>query len=326
MTLYQFKIFSAIAKHGSVTKAALDLRMSQPALTHQMKLLQMSYGAALYVRQPFGIALTPAGERLLVGIGPILELVGQLRVQSAPGAASKLEREVLRVGGIESVSAILLPTVLARFRAQHPQVALEFRTRTSDQLERMILSGAMDLAVTARPAVSVDLHCQPVRRERVALFVLPRHRLAIRKKLQISDVVAEPLIARGGRGGGGVTGRAMQQLRELAGEVRVGMYCDGPTEIKAAVAEGMGVGLIFEEALKAEVAAGRFKILKIGGVELEGESYVVFSKSRPLGQWTEKFHDMLLDTRDHLASDGQSRRADRLVATFHENGPALATV
>jgi DNA-binding transcriptional LysR family regulator len=293
MTLYQFTIFSAIAKRGNLTKAALDLRMSQPALTHQMKLLQESYGASLYVRTPFGIALTPAGERLLVGIGPIMDLVGKLRSRAAPAVMRKAGQEVLRVGGIESASVLLLPTVLAQFRAGHAHVALEFRTRTSDILERMVLSDSMDLAVTARHVVSSDLQCQPLRKERVALFVPARHRLANRKNLQISDVVAEPLILRGGRGGGGVTDRALQQLRDRASGISVAMYCDGPTEIKAAVAQGMGVGMVFEEALKTEVAAGKFKILKIRGLMLEGESYVVYSKSRPLGPWAQEFLEML---------------------------------
>ena len=324
MTLYQFKIFSAIAKRGNLTRAALDLGMSQPALTHQMKLLQESYGEALYVRTYVGITLTPAGERLLVGIGPILELVGKLRPCPAPIMMRKVGREVLRVGGIESASTVLLPTVLARFRARHPHVALEFRTRTSDHLERKVLNASMDLAVTARRAVSVDLQCEPLRRESVALFVPAGHRLAHRHRLQIADVLAEPLILRGGRGGGGVTDRALQQLREPASEIRVGMYCDGPTEIKAAVAQGMGVGMVFEEALRAEVAAGKFKILRIRGLELEGESYLIYSKSRPLGPWTQEFLDMLRDERDGVAANGHSRRSNRSMAALSSNRLAIA--
>ena len=107
---------------------------------------------------------------------------------------------MLRVGGVESASAHLLPAVLAQFRAGHPDVALEFRTRTSDILERMVLNASMDLAVTARQAVSVDLQCESLRRERVALFVSARHRLANSKNLQITEVLAEPLSNQRARG------------------------------------------------------------------------------------------------------------------------------
>jgi DNA-binding transcriptional LysR family regulator len=310
MTLYQFKIFDLIAKYGSLTKAAFDLRISQPALTHQMKQLRESYGATLYVKTLGGIVLTPAGERLLVGIGPILESVGKLRLHPTP--ARTRSREVLRIGGIESASVHLLPAVLARFRTRHPDVALEFRTRNSDHLERMVLSGSMDLAVTARRPAAADLNCEPLRRERVALFVPANHRLAKRKKLQLRDVVEEPLIMRGGR----ITDRAFQQMRDQVANLRIGMYCDGPAAIKAAVAQGMGVGMMFEEGLKAEVSMGRFKILEIHGLELEGESYIISTKSSPMDRWMEEFLQMVRDERDRLARSRSFRVNRRLSDRF----------
>ena len=293
MTLHQFKIFSTIAKRGNLTRAALELRMSQPALTHQMKLLQERYGEVLYVRTFGGIVLTRAGERLLMGIGPILEMVGKLRSGPTSLNADIIDRNVLRVGGVESASAILLPTLLARFRERHPQIVLVFRTRTSEQLERIVLGGSMDLAVTARRPVSVDLECELLRKERVVLFVPAGHRLAKRNRLELTEVLAEPLILRGGRDGGGVTDHALHQLRDLTSSIRVGMYCDGPTAIKAAVAQGMGVGMVFEESLKAEVAAGKFKILNVRGLELAGQSYIVYSKRRPLSPSTREFLALL---------------------------------
>ena len=57
MTLHPFTIISAIAKRGNLTDAALDLRKSHPALTHQMKLLQESYGTALYAEDPRALIL-----------------------------------------------------------------------------------------------------------------------------------------------------------------------------------------------------------------------------------------------------------------------------
>ena len=303
MTLYQFKLFLVIAKCGSLTKAALEMRMSQPALTHQMKLLQESYGEALYIRTLHGIVLTPAGERFLCGIEPILELVGKLRSAPAPAPMRKVKQNVLRVGGTEAASIILLPNLLARFHAQHPQITLEFRTRTSEHLERMVANGSMDVAVTARRPVSPELEYEPLRTEKIALFVAAGHRLAGRRQLQIADVVAEPLIVRGGRNGGGVTDHALVQLRERASNIKIGMYCDGPTAIKAAVAQGMGVGMVFEESLKPEVAAGRFKILNIRDLCLEGESYIIFAKRAPLGQWTEGFLRILRRERDRLISN-----------------------
>lgn len=291
MTLHQFRIFAAIAKSGNLTKAALELRTSQPAISHQMRLLEELRGTKLYLRTAYGIELTDAGRMLLVRIAPILDLVAQLK--DIPSAEPRVSREALRIGGIESASAHLLPAVLARFKARFPNVALEFRTRTSDHLERMVLGGSMDLAVTGRDAVSADLTCEPLRSEKVALFVPAQHRLAKNKNLRLADVLVEPFILRGGRGGAGVTDGALKRLREQGLEIKVAMYCDGPTAIKAAVAQGMGVGMVFEESLKAEVAAGKFKILKLRGLELQGQSYIVYSMRRPLWPLAQEFLELL---------------------------------
>jgi DNA-binding transcriptional LysR family regulator len=294
MTLQQFRIFTAIAKSGNLTKAALELRTSQPAIWHQIKLLEEARGAKLYLRTARGIELTDAGLILLGKIAPILDLVAKLKDdQGNPSTQSRVSREVLRIGGIESASAHLVPVVLAHFKACFPNVALEFRTRTSDQLERMVLGGSMDLAVTGRAAVSADLRCEPLRVEKVALFVPADHRLAKIKKLHRADVLVEPFILRGGRGGTAVTDRALQRLREQGLEIKVAMYCDGPMAIKAAVAQGMGVGMVFEESLKAEIAAGKFKILNVPGLELVGESYIIYPQSRPISPLAQEFLALL---------------------------------
>jgi hypothetical protein len=76
----------------------------------------------------------------------------------------------------------------------------------------------------------------------------------------------------------------------------------------------MGVGMVFEESLKAEVAAGKFKILKVRGVELEGESYVVYSRGRPLGPWAQEFLEMLGRAAKSHRVAGDSIRDSRLHA------------
>ena len=293
MTLHQFRIFSAIAKCGNLTKAALELRVSQPAISHQLRLLQKWYGTALYARTPVGVELTDAGRKLLGGILPILAQVAELETGAHASPPPNGAREVLRIGVIESVSAHLLPAVLAQFQRRYPAVELRFRSQTSERLEAAVLSAAVNLAVTGRFAPSADLVSEPLRREPVALFVPANHRLAKQARLKLSDLVSEPLIVRGGIGGFGVTDGALRQLREGGLKLKIGMQCDGPSAIKAAVRQRMGVGIVFQDSLKAEVAAGEFKILKFHGLDLAGESFVVYSKKRPLSHLAQEFLALL---------------------------------
>ena len=293
MKLDQFTFFAAVAKHLNLTKASAELRVSQPWISQQLKQLEDHYGTKLYRRLSKGVEITDAGRLLLRNITPILEQVAMLEHGFKTSAAPKIALEVLRVGGIDSASAHLLPAVLAQFKRRHARMELDFRTRTSEHLERLVLNLALDLAVTGREALSAALVCEPLRQERVALFVPANHPLAKRARLRLADVLAEPLIVRGGRGGSGVTDRALQQLREQGLEIRIGLHCDGPTAIKAAVRQKMGVGVVFEESLKAEVAAGEFKILNLCGLELMGESFIIYSKTRPFSPLAQEFLDLL---------------------------------
>jgi DNA-binding transcriptional LysR family regulator len=315
ITLNQFWFFAAVAKHLNVTKASEELHVSQPSISFQLKQLEEHYGSKLYRRLSKGVEITEAGWLFLRNITPILEQVAKLEGGFKP-PAPKSAREILRVGGTYSASAELLPSLLADFRHRHPTAELEMRTRTSDELERMLLNSGLDLAVTVRAVRSAELTCESLRHEKVAMFVRADHRLAKTNNLKPADVLVEPLITRGGRGASGVVDKALNQIRDQGLEFKVAMYCDGPTEIKAAVRQKMGVGIVFEDALKAEIASGEFTILQVCGLELEGESFIVYSKKRPSSPLAQEFLELLRCARSTKISkldstDSRARSSTR---------------
>jgi len=328
LTLNQFSSFAAVAKHLSLTKASLELRVSQPSITQQLKQLEDHHGTQLYRRLSKGIEITEAGQLFLRKIMPILEQVAML--EGGFKLPAKSDREILRVGGTDNASAELLPSLLAGFRHVHPTAELEMRTRTSDHLERMVSSSVLDLAVTVREARSADLACEPLRREKIAMFVPSNHRLAHKSRLQLSDVFAEPLIIRGGKGGSGVFDKAMQRIRDRELDLKIAMYCDGPTEIKAAVRKNMGVGMVYEDAIKSEVASGELKILKVPGIELEGESSIIYSKKRKLSSLALEFLELLRSARTSQIAKSRSNSSKRSTASLfnvgaHSNSSSRST-
>jgi LysR family transcriptional regulator, transcriptional activator of the cysJI operon len=321
ITLNQFWFFAAVAKHLNVTKASEELRVSQPSISQQLRQLEEHYGSKLYRRLSKGVEITEAGWLFLRNITPILEQVAKLEGGFKP-PAPKSAREILRVGGTYSASAELLPFLLADFRHRHPTAELEMRTRTSDELERMVLNSGLDLTVTVRAVRSAELACESLRHEKVAMFVRSDHRLAKTNNLKPADVLVEPLITRGGGGASGVVDKALNQIRDEGLEFKVAMYCDGPTEIKAAVRRKMGVGIVFEDALKAEIASGEFTILQVCGLELEGESFIVYSKKRPLSPLAQEFLELLRCARSTKISKLDSTTG-REVLSNRRSGPPL---
>jgi DNA-binding transcriptional LysR family regulator len=297
MTLQQFRVLDAIATSGNLSRAALELSTSQPALSHQLKLLQLSYGAKLYSRTPAGIVLTDAGERLLAGIRPILKSVDKLKKGSVPVIERKFASMVLRTGGTFSACAVLLPTLLARLQLLHHEARFECRTSTSEQLERSVINRKMDVAVTARAATSRELACEPLRSERIVAFVPSGHPLARKKSLTGPELFNETLIIRGGTGISGTTEKALRRFRTQGSEIKIGLRCDDPMAIRAAVRQKMGVGVAFEETIKADAEGGEFKILKVRGLELAGASFIVYSKQRQLSPIAQEFLELLRASR-----------------------------
>src|ERR1051326_3001413 len=111
MTLQQLRLFSAIAKHGNVTKAARELRVSQPAVTYQLKLFQEEFGR-LYDRTAQGIRLTTPGRLLLRDADDVLSradgMTAKFGVAKARGG-----RALLVIGGSNGPGASLLPMAAA---------------------------------------------------------------------------------------------------------------------------------------------------------------------------------------------------------------------
>jgi LysR family transcriptional regulator, low CO2-responsive transcriptional regulator len=296
MTLNQFSSFAAVAKHLSMTKASAELRVSQPSLSLQLKQLESQHGAKLYRRLSKGIEVTEAGQLFLRTIMPILEQVAKLEGGFKPPKA-KATRELLRAGGTFSACAILLPALLARLQQRYPRAEFECRTKTSDQLERLVINSAMDVAVIARPVASRELVSEPLRAERVVMFVPGDHPLALKKNLKLRDLFTETFIIRGGTGISGTTEKALRQFRKQGLDVKIGLRCDDPMAIKAAVRQGMGVGMGFEDTVKGEVDGGEFKILDLDGLKLAGQSFIIYSKKRPLSKVAQEFLELLRGAR-----------------------------
>ena len=319
MTLNQFAFFAAVAKYSSLTRASAELRVSQPSISQQLRQLEAGYGAKLYRRLSKGIEITEAGQVFLRDITPILELVAKLGEGSKPLSSQRLVSNALRVGGTFSASAVLLPRLLAQFQQRHPKADLEFRTSSSEHLERLVAGSAMDVAVTDREAPSKELHSERLRREKVMVFVPPSHSLSRRQTVKLADVLAEPLIVRGGRGISGTTERELTRLRERGLIAKIVMRCDTPAAIKAAVRQKMGVGFAFEDSVKAEIDSGELKILKVRGLDLEAESFIVYPRNRALLPLAQEFLELLREARTTQFSNRRSNRAKRPTTSRRSN-------
>src|SRR5690349_9611560 len=145
MTLGQLAYFAAVVEHGSFTRAAQALHVSQPALSHQIAQLEREAGGPLLERLPRAVRPTPLGERLLPHARDTVAAADE--AHRAAQHVGNLQAGDLRVGALLSVALGIIPATIRAWRAAHPDVRIELLEYSADELDAAMLGGEADLAI-----------------------------------------------------------------------------------------------------------------------------------------------------------------------------------
>lgn len=287
MTLHQLKIFSSIAKFLNVTKASVELHISQPSVSQQVKLLQEEYGERLYTKNGRGIKLTEEGRLFLKEIDPILRQVDHLKNKFG----IQLKQGSLTIGGSHSPSASFLPLLASVFKESHPDTKLTFRTHNSDVMERMVLDSDVEIAVITNSTASPHLVYEPCRREELIFFASVEHPLAKRRSLSVAELANAPLVVF--KKGRMAFERILTQIESHGVTWNVAMYCESSEALKAAVKARMGLGIIYRDLVQPELNRREFKVIQVQGLMMHSESYIIYHKEKPLSVNAQAFLALL---------------------------------
>ncbi len=191
------RTFHHVARHGSITAAARALGYTQSAVSRQISALEASFGARLFDRRARGVELTEHGRCLLPHAETLLDRLDAARRDLV--ALDQLERGRLRVGAFPTANAVLIPRAMARFGAEHPNVALSLVEGTTRHQLARLEAGEVDLAVvSAFPDQRLDGERFQLTHllDDVMLVAFPRsHRLARRRRVRLAELGRESWIA-----------------------------------------------------------------------------------------------------------------------------------
>lgn len=192
MELRRLRYFLAVAEKLSFTRAADQLRVTQPTLSHQIKALEEEIGTTLFDRVGRKIYLTPSGEALREYARQALNAI-----TSATTAISELEglaHGTLAIGVFESFSGSLLPPLLAEFSRLYPGVHVTVHQLPSGQLEEELDKGNLDLGIAYSPPATNHVVAEKLFDEPLVLVVGAGHPLARKKKIHMTALNGEPLM------------------------------------------------------------------------------------------------------------------------------------
>ncbi|WP_330340308.1 LysR family transcriptional regulator [Streptomyces sp. NBC_00557] len=250
------RYFVAVAEELHFTRAAEKLYVSQPALSKQIRALERQLGAELFRRDQHGVALTPAGEALLLHARTVLAAweAGAAAVEAAKTA----QRSTLVVGMSTSPGrGGLLPAIRSRFTAAHPEATVRLRQMSWDDPTAGLADGTADVAFVWLPLPDEERYAWTVITEEPRLLALPdSHPLADRPEIDFADLLDEPFLALPAS-----AGRLRDHWLALDARAgrppRIGAEISGTEETYEALVAGLGVCL---------VAEGNAPLITLGGV------------------------------------------------------------
>ena len=181
----------AVARYGSIRKAADALNVASSALNRQILDLEMDLGAPLFERLPRGVRVTSAGEAFLVYARLV---ISELKaVESRIEQLRGLVRGQVSVAAAESVAGEFLPSAITRFQATHPYVRFHVRIGAPDELAVALAEDQVDLILTHEMPRNKDAAVVAVARQALCAMVVPDHPLAKLDELRLRDCLAYPL-------------------------------------------------------------------------------------------------------------------------------------
>lgn len=190
--LRQVRAFLAVARLRSFVRAASELHVSQPALTVQVQQLEHTLGVKLLERNNRNVALTQAGEDMLLPLERLL-----IDVEAIMGRGrdlATLRRGILTVAAVPTVAAALLPQALRDFAAAYPGITVRVRDDVAANFIDLVRSGAVDIGIGGQLPHDQTIATQDLFADPICVFAPARHRLARKRQVTLRDVVDEPLI------------------------------------------------------------------------------------------------------------------------------------
>jgi DNA-binding transcriptional LysR family regulator len=276
MEVQVLRCFVAVADGATVTRAAADAHMTQPALSRALRRLEHEAGAELFQQVGRVLRLTPAGRAFRQHAEAALDHLD--RGLRAVHETVSPESGLVPLAFLHSLGTWLLPPLITGFRARFPLSRFELRQGSEAVLVETLLDGTADLLLTAGDPGHPLITWRRLLVEPLWLAVPPGHRLAQRRRARLAEVAEEPFILlRHEQGLRSVT----ETLCRAAGFTpRAGFEGDEVATLRGLVSAGLGVALVPRPHASAPASAPSY--LQVTDVEAARDIGIARLTSRTL--------------------------------------------
>lgn len=287
MDLKQLEYFVSVAELGGFTRASIALDIAQPALSRQVRQLEIELGQSLLRRTGRGVVPTEAGQMLLEHGRGILHQVARTREELGRLRGALAGRVAI---GLPPRFAKMLTVPLTRaVRAQLPEAALSISESLSTGLQESLLSGRLDIALLYNPAPSPDIDSVVLLEE--DFYLVTRRDGRARKSISVRELADEPLVIP--TRPNTIRMLVEAELADIGLHPRIAMEIDGVAAMLDLVAEGVGAAVLSVNAVRTSGREEVFRAVPIVKPRLRSKLALAVSAQRPATRTQQAMQDII---------------------------------
>lgn len=246
------KVFYAVARVLSFTKAAETLHMTQPAVTSQVHQLEEQFNTRLFDRTHNRVSLTEAGQCVLEYAERIFDLYGDM-----DNAVKELTGDVsgaLTLGASTTIAEYILPKLLSDFTTVFPDMRLKLDVSNTEGIVSMVENNDIDLGVVEGPVSNKNLSVEVCYLDQLVVVLRPDHALAKQDSITLKQLMPYPFICR--EEGSGTLEVILDYLTTQGfkkDSLNIALELGSPESIKGAVEVGLGLSIVSITTVEKEL-------------------------------------------------------------------------
>ncbi len=296
-TLRQLQVFEAVARLGSVTRAAEEIFLAQPTVSMQLKKLSDTIGSKLIEQIGNRIHLTDVGSEVYAACQEIFNSLSDL--ESKVADIKGVKRGRLRLAVITSAK-YLAPQLLGHFCREHPGVEVALKVTNRESLLDRIGTYQDDLYILGQAPQGLEVESYPLILNPLVVMAGRDHPLVNRARIPLKRILEEPFVMREPGSGTRAAFERLIESRDLTAPI-VRMEFASNEAIKQVVAAGLGVTVLSLHSLTLEGTSGPIALLDVEGFPIERHWYVVYPRGRKLSIVGQTFLDYIKKEGRHIS-------------------------
>ncbi len=289
MTLRQLTLFQAVAQHLSFTRAAIELSLTQPAVSIQIKQLEGHIGMPLFEQIGKRIFLTDAGHQLYKACEDIFERLGSLET-----SLNELQGSIkgqLKIS-IVTTATYFIPKIFQAFARAYPEVSLRLNVYNRIKVLERLTNNKDDLVIMGQAPEHLNVTAHSFLNNPLVVIASSQHQLANKSNIPLPRLLQENILMR--EVGSGTRLAIENNFVKNNIETQTTIELGSTEAIKQGVLTNMGISILSKHAIYFELAAKKINILDVNTFPLKRDWYVTHLTEKKLSLVAKTFLEFLL--------------------------------